>query len=116
MGDEMNKEKNLAEERLIKYNQDHILSNIKNLDNDQKEELYKQILKIDFEEITNLYNEIKKEKTFEKLKITPIDYIDKEKLDNNEKERLEAIGRKIIENNQYAVVTLAGRSRNKAWI
>lgn len=112
----MKNKKELAEDKLIKYNQSHILNMIDEFNENKKEELYNQILKIDFDEITKLYNEIKKEKNFEKIDIAPIDYIDKETIEKDEKERLENLGKKIIENNQYAVVTLAGRTRNKAWV
>lgn len=100
--------KNLVEEKLNKYNQSHILREIEGLDENEKQELYEQISKIDFEEIENLYKEIGKDLNFEKLNISPMDYVDKSKLDENERQRLEVLGKNIIENDQYAVVTLAG--------
>ena len=40
--------------------------------------------------------------------IEPINYVDKEKMTDKEKEELSKIGEEIIKNNQYAVVTMAG--------
>lgn len=100
--------KNLVEEKLNEYNQSHILGEIEGLDENEKQELYEQISKIDFEEIENLYKEIGKDLNFEKLDISPMDYVDKSKLDEDERQRLEVLGKDIIENDQYAVVTLAG--------
>ena len=47
--------------------------------------------------------------------IEPIEYIDKEKLSKEEKEKYEKIGAKIISNGQYAVAMMAGGQRNKTW-
>ena len=96
----------LAQNKLQKYNQDEILSFLNSLTGKEKEELIEQILKIDFEEITKLYENINsKNKNY---RITPIDCIDKEKIEKDEKEELENIGLNIIKQNKYAVVTMAG--------
>ena len=48
----------LAQNILKQYNQEEILSVLNNLSEVEKEELIEQILKIDFEEITKLYENI----------------------------------------------------------
>ena len=45
----------LAQNKLQKYNQDEILSFLNSITGKEREELIEQILKIDFEEITKLY-------------------------------------------------------------
>ncbi|HCC03904.1 MAG TPA: hypothetical protein DEP51_03490, partial [Clostridiales bacterium] len=98
----------LAQNKLIQYNQEEVLSVLNSLDGNEKEELIEQILKIDFEEITKLYENVKSKEQSQKCEIQPIDYIDKDKLSSSEKEELENIGLNIIKQNKYAVVTMAG--------
>lgn len=98
----------LAQNKLMQYNQEEILSVLNSLDGKEKEELIEQILKIDFEEITKLYENVKTKEQSQKCEIQPIDYIDKDKLSSSEKEELENIGLNIIKQNKYAVVTMAG--------
>lgn len=98
----------LAQNKLQKYNQDEILSFLNSLTGKEKEELIEQILKIDFEEIIKLYENINSKDKNKNYRITPIDCIDKEKIEKDEKEELENIGLNIIKQNKYAVVTMAG--------
>ena len=77
----------LAQSKLQKYNQDEILSFLNNLTGKEKEELIEQILKIDFEEITKLYENINSEDKNKNCEIKPIDCIDKEKIEKDEKKR-----------------------------
>lgn len=96
-----------AKKILKKYNQNSILKLLENLEDEPKEKLCRDIISIDFKEIMQLYNN--KEKIYEKKpEIAPINYIDKEKLTEEEKEQANKIGEEIIKNNQYAVVTMAG--------
>lgn len=98
----------LAQNKLQKYNQDEILSFLNTLIGKEKEELIEQILKIDFEEITKLYENINSKEKNKNCEIKPIDCIDKEKIEKDKKEELENIGLNIIKQNKYAVVTMAG--------
>ena len=50
---------NQAKQILEKYNQTHLLSQYEKLDNLNKEYLLNQIMDIDFNQINNLYNQIK---------------------------------------------------------
>ena len=98
----------MAKIELKKYNQEHIIEQMEKLNNLEKKELLEQISQIDFEEITKLYKNIKTKKEINQTQITPIYYIDKEKINDTEKNRLQENGEQIIKNDQYAVVTMAG--------
>ena len=92
------------EEILKENNQEHLLR-YKVIN---KEEVLKELLKIDFKQLNELYkNSIKKEENIIK-EIEPISFIDKSKLSNEEKKQYKEIGSNIIKNGQYAVVTMAG--------
>lgn len=97
-----------AKFELTKYNQEHIIEQIEKSNNTEKKEILEQISQIDFEEITKLYKDIKTKKEINQTQITPIDYIDKEKINDTEKSNLQEIGEQIIKNDEYAVVTMAG--------
>ena len=103
----MNEQK-LAEEKLNKYHQEHILELMSKLKDIQKQEIIDQILKIDFDKISELYENTKKVNKIDQNQITPINYIDKEKIDKKEKKELQKLGEQLIKNDQYAVVTMAG--------
>lgn len=105
----------LIKEKLNKYGQEHLLKFYEELTDEEKENLLEDILEINFEQIEKLYAETKVEDKFKEDIIEPIKYIDKEKLNMEEKEYYNKIGEKIIKNNEYAVVTLAGGQRNKTW-
>ena len=93
---------------LKEYNQEHIIKLLNNLDEEKQKELIKQIQKIDFHQIMELYNNTKKEIVFKEGKIEPLKYLDKEKLSEVHKKRLDELGEKIIRRGKYAVVTMAG--------
>ena len=97
-----------AKHILEKYKQSHIIPFIDKADVDIKEKIINQVLRIDFEELKDLYN-----MTFEDL------FVDLEELqpiagvnpDNMEKEKLQfytEIGENVIKNNKFAVATMAG--------
>ena len=94
-----------AQQLLKKYGQEELLENsfIKN-----KDELLDEILDLNFEQLKSLYERSMKNEQIKKVNIDPINYIDKEKLTNEERTKYEKIGEAIIKNGQYAVVTLAG--------
>lgn len=92
---------------LKKYGQEHLLSNFENLDEVKKKKLLEQISNIDFELIQTLYNNTKKQVDNKKDEITPIEYLDKYKL-NEEYKRYESIGKNAIKEGKLAAVTMAG--------
>lgn len=94
--------------KLKQNNQEHIIKLMENLTIEKKEELMDQVLKIDFSQIKELYESTKKEIKKENEKIEPIEYVDKSRLTEEEKIKLEKIGEGIIQKGQYAVVTMAG--------
>ena len=98
---------NEAEVILKKYGQEHILNNYENLDSNSKKQLLDEIESIDFELINSLYDNTKKEVKNNEDEITPIDYLDKYKL-NDKYKYYENIGKKAIKEGKLAVVTMAG--------
>lgn len=104
----MNEKYEKVKELLKKYNQEQLLMCYDKLIEQKKEELLDQILKIDFEQIAELYEETKGKKDFKNFKIEPLSYIDKQKIESAEKEKYEKEGIEIIKEGKYAVVTMAG--------
>ena len=97
-----------AKSILKEYKQEHIIKLLGKLNEEKQNELVGQILKIDFNQIHELYENTKKQIEFKEKKIEPIKYLDKAKLSENQTKEFNEIGRKIIENGEYAVVTMAG--------
>jgi len=95
-------------ELLKKYNQEQLLIWYDKLIEQKKEELLDQILKVDFEQINELYESTKKSKDFKDAKIEPLPYIDKEKIEQEERQNYVKAGIEIIKQGKYAVVTMAG--------
>lgn len=93
---------------LREYNQDHIIDLLNKLEGKKKQELIDQINRIDFQQIMELYENTKKEIEIKENKIEAITYYDKNKLDKEQKEKWDKIGTKIIQNGEYAVITMAG--------
>ena len=93
---------------LKKYNQEHLLNNFENLSDEKKEKLLDQILTIDFDQITELYESTKKEVSFANDKIEPIEYVDKSALSEDELKKYDDLGDNEIKQGKYAVVTMAG--------
>ena len=92
---------------LKKYGQEHLLNHYNDLDEKKKEILLKQIKEIDFELVNKLYDSTKEQKINTSDKITPIEYLDKYKL-NDQYKYYEAIGKKAIKEGKLAAVTMAG--------
>lgn len=105
----------LVKENLNKYNQEHLLKFYNELQDEEKANLLEDIIEINFEQVQTLFEETKKKDKFENNIIEPIKYIDKQKMTEKDKDYYNKIGEDCIKNNEYAVVTLAGGQRNKAW-
>ena len=103
----MNAELEEVKEILKKYGQEHLLNHYNDLDEKKKEMLLKQIKDIDFELANKLYDSTKEQKTNANDKITPINYLDKYKL-NDQYKYYESIGKKAIKEGKLAAVTMAG--------
>lgn len=92
--------------KLKKYKQDGIIGLLENIP--EKEELYKQILELDFNKIEKLYNELSKKEKVSSDNIEEITALNKDKLSKQELEKYDLLGENIIKNNQYALVTMSG--------
>ena len=93
---------------LKKYNQEHIIKLLNRLNGDEKDKLIRQIEKINFEQLEDLYKNARHELKIDEKTISAIKYLDKQKLTYNEKKHFDTLGEEIIKNGQYAVVTMAG--------
>lgn len=104
----MNNKYKKAKDILIKYNQSQVIEFIDKANEETKQKLIEQVLKIDFDEIKELY-----EKTFEELyvdleELQPITGINPDRLDSKKLEEYKEIGIKVIKSNKFAVATMAG--------
>lgn len=97
-----------AKEILVKYHQEHLLNFYDELNNEEKESLINQICHINFQQIFDLYEASKIDEIIPQNLIEPLEYHVKNQLSDEEISYYEEIGKKIIRNQKYAVVTLAG--------
>lgn len=97
-----------AIEILEKYNQHHIVEHINKLNKEEKDKIINQILNTDFEEIIDLYKKAKKERNKRNIEIEPLQTIVANQLDENEQKEYIEQGEKVLRDNKYAVVTMAG--------
>ena len=104
----MNVKYEKAKEILENYHQEQVLKFFEELTESEKENLLNQILKIDFEQILELYHQAQQQPELQNDKIEPISYVDKQKLTKEEKEKYEKIGREKIKSGKLAVATMAG--------
>lgn len=105
----------IVKEKLKKYNQEQLLIGYEKLKDEDKDKFLNEILEINFDQINNLYKNIHKCNDDIEKNIEPIPYIEKDKMSSEEKNKYEKIGQDIIKNEEYAVITMAGGQRNKAW-
>ena len=104
MEDRLNEVKKI----LKKYNQEHLIQFYPELTDEQKTSLLNQIVKIDFEEILNLYESSKLEVLNSTEDIEPLDYSVKADLSKAEYKQLTSLGVKAIKSGKVGVITLAG--------
>ena len=97
-----------AKKTLQKYNQEHLLNFYDKLTEEKKEELLREILSIDFNQLEKLYKGINSAKTDLAQKIEPIEYVDEAKLTEEQKEQYRQKGKDAIKSGKYAVITMAG--------
>ena len=97
-----------ALEKLQQYKQEHVLRFYEKMDVEKQKELLRQIEDIKLEEIEELYNSIKNPKNNKQTDVEPIEYIDKEKLSGEEKEKYIKIGNEALASGKIAAVTMAG--------
>lgn len=97
-----------AKEILKKYNQNHIIKFMDLADEETKEKMIEQVLRIDFEELKEL-----QEKTYEELfvdleELEPITAINPDRIEKSELDRYKKIGEDLIKKNKFAIATMAG--------
>ena len=91
-----------------KYNQEHLLYFYDKLNNNDKQKLIDQIMNIDFDQMNNLYKSVNLSTQSQGEEIEPISYIDKTKINVEDKERYIKIGIEAIKQGKLAAVTMAG--------
>ena len=99
---------------LLKKNEQYKI--LKELEKNKNKDLIQQILNIDFEKISRCKSKIGIDEEFKNEQIENIPCIDEKKLSVKEKQKYENIAENIISSGKYAVVTMAGGQRYKAWI
>lgn len=97
-----------AEEKLKKYKQDSVFKLMNKLEGEKKIALAESILSTDLESVQNVFKTINDKKESASVEISPMNATVKEKVSDGERESYYEIGKKVIENNEYAVVTVAG--------
>ena len=99
---------NQAKKILKENKQEHICNLMDKLSKEKQEEIINQIEGIDFEQMRELYKKTKEKIDLADKKIEPISYLNKEKLSPEEREHYDNLGKEVIMNGRYAVVTMAG--------
>lgn len=99
---------NETEKELRAHNQIHILDRYNNSDDTKKQKMEVQIKNIDFEQIEKLYNSVGKSENFSNDIIESVQYVDKEKLSEDEYNKYYNIGAEQLKMEKCAVVTMAG--------
>lgn len=97
-----------AEEILKKYNQKNAIELFKNLDADKKEILAESILNTDFDYVMDVFNSANQKKESSSNGISPMQAAIKEDMTDTEREKYYELGKKVIQDGEYAVVTVAG--------
>lgn len=98
----------MAIEKLNKTHQEHIISWMNKLSDEEKLKLATQVQSLNIEQVVDLYNNLNKTFEIGNKKIEKISAIDIEKLSKEEFDNYKSIGADVIKSNQYAVVTMAG--------
>ena len=97
-----------AKEILKNYNQEHIINWMNNQQEDVKHKIAKQVLEIDLDELKELYNKVQRGVIKKDYNITPLHSVIREKINEQEEQNYIVLGEKVLKNNKYAVVTMAG--------
>ena len=104
----MNNQEKEAIEILEKYNQHHIIEHMEKIDENKKAQIIEQIKEIDFEEAERLYNKTQRSREKRDIKIEPLQTIIPDQLKEAQKKEYIEAGEKVLKENKFAVVTMAG--------
>lgn len=97
-----------AKKLLKENNQEDIIKILDKIDTEKQEKLAREILKLNFKQLHDLYEETKERPEILEKKIEHIKYSDKYKLLEEQTEEYTKLGENVIKNKKYAVVTMAG--------
>ena len=89
-------------------NQIDLIKFLEKVDDEKNKNILSQVKKVNFKQMNELYNLANSKPAILEKKIEPIDYINKQSLSEEEKNKYIEIGEKIIKENKYAAVTMAG--------
>ena len=98
----------MAIEKLNNYNQNHVVTWMNSLSDDEKNKLVEQIENLNIKQVVDLYNNLNKTFEIGNKKIEKISATDIEKLSKEDFQKYKDIGSEVIKSNQYAVITMAG--------
>lgn len=98
----------MAIETLKKYNQEHIINWMNQLNEEEKNKLVNQVLNLNIKEVVDLYNNLSKTFEIGNKKIEKISAVDIDKLNEEEFKNYKDLGVDVIAKGKYAVVTMAG--------
>lgn len=105
--EDMGKE-GMAMEILKKYEQNHIISWMNKLNEEERNKLSEQILQLNIEQVMDLYKNLNKTFEMGNKKIEKISAIDIDKLSEEDFIKYKNIGANFIKKGEYAVITMAG--------
>ena len=97
-----------AKEILLQYKQNHIVNFMNNLDLKKKQKLASQVLTIDFEEMKELYKKTNEDIYSDLEEMLPITAINPDRIPKEKLQEYVNIGRTAVEQNKFAVATMAG--------
>lgn len=97
-----------VENLLKEYNQEHVIKYMKSLNDKDREKIEKQIEGINFKELKCFYDRVQTKREKKGYEIKPLDVVDKSKITEKEQKEYTEIGEKVLENNEFAVITMAG--------
>ena len=83
-----------AKEILIKYEQNHIVNFMNNLSEDKKQQLAKQVLTIDFEEMKELYKKTNEVIYNDLEEMLPITAINPQRISKEKMQKYISVGKK----------------------
>jgi len=104
----MNEKLLIVKDLLNKHKQQHLLQAYDRLSTEEQNKLLDEILTLNFNQVTDLYESTKEKPNFQNESIEPIPHITKSDLSDDEIKKYTKIGEEIIRSGKLAVVTMAG--------
>lgn len=97
-----------SKNKLIKYNQEHIINLMDKLTKEENISISEQINTLNFKQVNKLYKELSKKNLEDSENIEEIVALNKDKLSLDEIKNYDEKGEDVLKNNQYALVTMSG--------